>query len=257
MLAESKQVICSVSAPEPVQNLPLNICETITNKIAEKVCEKTNIYQTSPILQGIITPFKPIADIGLHKNRFRALISDCVCSLSGAGAKKIFFITSSDIFTQSIQKAIKDYKTKLPSDFSTEIISWQNTDCAQKIPSEHFENLSQFWRNEAAIFLLANELKGIEIPKSTPNLSFSKDEFEKWKKRGMDPEKLRKLSPNFQFSQWTNFTPPNASFFEELCDGIAKRITNVGAGSARPAKTISNNLGGQTPPLQKNKSHHL
>ncbi|MCL2844725.1 MAG: hypothetical protein FWE23_04645 [Chitinivibrionia bacterium] len=257
LLAESKRVICPICAPEPVQNLSLNICEIITKKIAEKISEKTGIYQTSPILQGIITPFKPVADIGLHKNRFRAIISDCVCSLSSAGAKKIFFITSSDIFTSSIQKAIKDYKSKLPTDFSAEIIYWQNTDCAQKKTGEHFENLSQFWRNEAAIFLLANELAGIEIPKSTPNLSFSKEDFVKWKKRGMDPEKLRKLSPNFQFSQWTNFTPMNASFFEELCNEITKKIANVGVGSARPAKTISDNLGGQTPPLQKNKPHHL
>jgi len=224
LLAESKAVICPVSAPEPIQNLPLNICELITKKIAENVSEKTKIYQTSPILQGIITPFKPIADIGLHKNRFRAIISDCVCSLSSAGVKKVFFITSSDIFTSSIQNAVKDYKSKLPSDFRVEIIPWQNTDCAQKTPNKHFENLSQFGRNEAAIFLLANELKKTEIPLSTPNLTVSKDEFVKWKKRGMDPEKLRKLSPNFQFSQWTNFTMPKTSFFEELCEEIAKNI---------------------------------
>jgi hypothetical protein len=84
--------------------------------------------------------------------------------------------------------------------------------------------LTQYFRNEAAIFLLANELKGIEIPKNLPELPFSKEEFEKWRKRGMDPEKLRKLTPDFRFSSWTNFTPPpkEFSFFEKLTGDLTR-----------------------------------
>jgi len=224
ILAESGMAIFPVSAAQPIQNLPLNICEFITKKIAENVCEKTNIHQTSPVSLATVTPFKPIPDVGLHKNRFRAVISDCVCSLNYAGAKKIFFLSSCDFFSASITKAVNDYKRKLSEGFSYEIISWQSIDFAEKKAAQHFENLNQFWRNEAAVFLLANELKGIDIPVETQKLPFSKEDFEKWKKRGADPEKLRKFSPDFRFSSWTGFSAPQTSFFEELCVEISKII---------------------------------
>jgi hypothetical protein len=72
--------------------------------------------------------------------------------------------------------------------------------------------------------MLANELKGIEVPNSLNKLSFSKDDFVKWEKRGRDPEKLRKLSPKFQLSSWTNFTPLQDSFFKKICDEISQEI---------------------------------
>jgi len=227
ILLETQKIICVISAAEPVQNLALNINEFITQKIADKVCEKTKYYQTTPILQGIITPFKPLASTGLHKNRFSSLISDCVCSLSFAGAKKIFFLTSSDLFSSSIIKGIKNYKSKLPSDFSVKIICWQNLKIVEKTVENQFENLCEYWRKESAIFLLANELKGIEIPNAPPKLRFSKEDFLKWKKRGMDPEKLRKLSPNYQFSFWTKYEPLNYSFLDKICDEICDELSKL------------------------------
>jgi hypothetical protein len=224
IIAKNPQVICSVSAPEPIQNLPLNINRLITEKISENLAQKLKICLTTPILQGIITPFKPICDIGTQKNRFSALISDSVRSLCAAGIKRVFFLTSSKLFLAPINKAVKDYKSKLPSDFSFEIVFWQDRKIVREISEKHFENLLEYWRSEAASFLLANELKGIEIPRKTPKLLFSKDDFIKWDKRGRDPEKLIKLSPNFQFSQWTDFTSPNFSFFEELSDEILTQI---------------------------------
>jgi len=227
IIAENPQVICCVSAPEIIQNLPLNINEFITQKIAESVSQKTGIYETSPILQGIITQFKPLPVIGTHHRRFSSLISDCVRSLCYSGVKKIFFITSSPIFTQALKDGIKNYQQMLPKDFSYEIICWQNDKCFHEFRvSKHFENLTEYFRSEAAIYLLANELKNIEIPKNLPELPFSNDEFQKWSRRGMDPEKLKKLSPEYRFSSWTNYTPPSKefSFFSSIADLIASEI---------------------------------
>ena len=226
IIAGNPQVICSVCAPEIIQNLPLNISRFLTEKIAESVSQKTGIYETSPILQGIITPFKPFPAIGTHHRRFSSLISDSVRSLCSAGVKKIFFITSSPIFSPAIKSGISNFRQMLPADFSYEIIFWQNRRIVSETVSAHFENLTEFFRSEAAIFLLANELKKIEIPQNLPKLSFSKEDFDKWKKRGMDPEKLRKLSPDFRFSFWSNTTPlpPEFSFFEKLTDDISQTI---------------------------------
>jgi hypothetical protein len=224
IIAENPQVIIPVSAPEIVQNLPLNISEFITQKIAEKVSLNTGIYETSPVLQGIITQFKPFPVIGTHHRRFSGLISDSVRSLCSAGVKKVFFITSSSIFTNAVKDGISNYRQMLPKDFSYEIIFWQNRKIVSDEVSQYFENLTEYFRSEAAIFLLANELKNMEIPKTLPELPFSKDEFEKWRKRGTDPEKLKKLTPNFRFSSWTDFTPPpkEYSFFEKLTDDLSK-----------------------------------
>lgn len=223
IIAENPQVICSVSAPETIQDLPLNINEFITQKIAESVSQKTGIYETAPVLQGIITQFKPLPAIGTHHRRFSSLISDCVRSLCYSGVKKIFFITSSPIFTNALKEGIKNYRQMLPKDFSYKIICWQESKTIKEI-SPYFENLIEYFRSESAIFLLANELKNIEIPKILPELPFSKDEFEKWRRRGMDPEKLKKLTPEYRFSSWTNFTPPpkEFSFFEKLTDDLSK-----------------------------------
>jgi len=227
ILLETQKVICAVSGAEPIQNLPLNINEFITQKIAKKVCENTKYYQTTPILQGIITPFKPLPSTGVHKNRFCALISDCACSLSAAGAKKIFFLTSSDLFSALIIKGIKNYESKLPNDFSYKIICWQELKIVKKTVESQFEDLCEYWRKESAVFMLAKELKEIEVPNASPKLHFSKEDFLKWKKRGMDPEKLRKLSPNFQFSHWTKFTPLNYSFFDKICDEICDELSEL------------------------------
>lgn len=225
IIAENPHIICAVSAPEIIQDLPLNINEFITLKIAESVSQKTGIYETSPILQGIITPFKPLPAIGTHHHRFSSLISDTVRSLCYGGVKKVFFITSSQIFSAALNTGIKNYRQMLPKDFSYEIICWQNSKAVNEI-SPYFENLTEYFRSEAAIFLLANELKSIEVPQSLPKLPFSKDEYEKWRRRGMDPEKLKKLTPEYRFSHWSNFTPPpkSFSFFEKLTDDIVAEI---------------------------------
>ena len=225
IIAENPRVICSVCAPEIIQNLPLNINEFLTLKIAETVSQKTGIYETAPILQGIITPFKPLPAIGTHHRRFSSLISDCVRSLSSSGVKKVFFITSSPLFSRALENGISNYKRLLPADFSAEIICWQSRKIVNEITSSHFENLIEFFRSEAAIFLLANELNKTEIPQSLRELPFSKSDFEKWKKRGMDPEKLCKLSPDFRFSSWTKFTPPEFSFFEALTNDISNALS--------------------------------
>lgn len=224
IISKNPQIICAVSAPEPIQNLSLNINEFITNKIAERVSQESGVFLTSPVLQGIITPFKPIAALGTQHRRFSSLISDCVRFLCVGGVKKVFFITSGDFFSRYIEEGINNYKKKLPGDFSYEIICWQNIKTADETIKTQFENPLEFFRKESAIFLLANELKGVEIPKSLPELPFSKDDFIKWKKRGCDPEKLRKLSPNFQFSSWTNFIPLRYSFFEKICGEISAKI---------------------------------
>ena len=224
IISKNPQIICAVSAPEPIHNLALNTNEFITEKIAERVSQESGIFLTSPVLQGIITPFKPIAALGTHHRRFSSLISDCVRFLCAGGIKKVFFITSCDFFSRYIDEGINNYKKKLPDDFSHEIICWQNTKTADETIKAQFENPIEFFRKESAIFLLANELKGVEIPKFLPKLPFSKDDFVKWKKRGCDPEKLRKLSPNFQFSSWTDFTPPRYSFFEKICGEISTKI---------------------------------
>ena len=229
IIAENPQVISAVCAPEIIQNLPLNINEFLTQKIAESVSQKTGIYETSPILQGIITPFKPLPAIGTHHRRFSALISDSVRSLCAAGVKKIFFIVSSPIFSPALTDGISNFRQMLPKDFSFEVISWQNRKIVSEVVSAHFENLTEFFRSEAAIFLLANELNKTEIPKNLPELPFSKQDFDKWKKRGMDPEKLRKLSPDFRFSSWTNYTPPPSdfSFFETLTNDISNALSKL------------------------------
>ncbi|MDR0304081.1 MAG: hypothetical protein LBH98_04830 [Chitinispirillales bacterium] len=224
IIAANPQVICCICANEPIQNLPLNMNEFITNKIAENVSQKTGVFLTAPILQGVITPFKPFALIGAHHRGFCGLISDCVRSLCASGVKKIFFITSSNLFTAYVNEGINKYKRKLPSDFSSEIICWQNVKIVKETTENQFENLLEFWRKESAVFMIANELKGIEIPNVLPEPPFSKDDFTKWLKRGMDPEKLKKLSPQFRFSSWTKFTPSKDSFFEKVCEEISLKI---------------------------------
>jgi len=224
IISKNPQVICAVSAPEPIQNLALNTNEFITNKIAERVSQESDIFLTSPVLQGIITPFTPLAAVGTHHRRFSSLISDCERFLCAGGVKKVFFITSCDFFSRYIDEGINNYKKKLPDDFSHEIICWQNARITDETIKAQFENPIEFFRKESAIFLLANELKGVEIPKSLPKLLFSKDDFVKWKKRGCDPERLRKLSPNFQFSSWTNFIPMQHSFFEKICGEISMDV---------------------------------
>lgn len=226
LLAENQTLILPVTVMEPLGlDLPLGLVFRINEAVAKAVSKESQTL-TAPLLKyGYSTPFKAFSGVlSTRKNSFITEVADIVRSAIGWGIKRIVFLDGSAYLRKEIDEALKRYKKKLPEDFSYTVVSWQTIGPVRKIVKESYNNLAELWRSEALYTALAKELFNTEF---TPSQTKPVDAvlFKKWRKRGMDPEKLAAYAPLCSLSRWSDVSMSKKLFpilIEEICKEIKK-----------------------------------
>lgn len=204
---KSPSLILPLAPIEPLGNdCPLHTIPFINKRIAYSVAERVAIL-CAPVMQyGYSTPFKAFEGVlSTRKETFVKTIADTVRSAVGWGIETVYFLEGSSYLADSIHEAIKRYRKKLPQNFQYTVISWQSLAIVRKFIKARFENLDEVFRCEAVYAYLATELYGNTI--KTPMTKLPDRELvQKWRKRGMDPEKLRAYAHDGFLSRWTSYS---------------------------------------------------
>ena len=200
----SPLLIIPIASLEPIgDNLPLGITAQIADKIASEVSHSLNVLRAPLLNYAYVTPFKAFCGVvGMRWNSFATTISDLVRSASIWGVKNIIFIDGGVLNGKYIDEGINRYRKMLPNDFRYTVINWQNIPEVRKSVSSIYTGLKEIYRSDAAVIKLHSELNGRDIEDSLKTELPNKNLFKNWRKRGMDPEQLKKLSPTPLFSRW-------------------------------------------------------
>ncbi len=204
---EEMTLVIPFAALEPVgENLPLGVIQMVTEQISGAVSERSDCLVASPITTPYATPMKGFCGVlSLRRNVFMNVIADTVLSACSWGVKRILFLDGTNYSKSSIDLAMKKFKRKLPTDFQYGIINWQSESTLKKVVPQRGTEISNRWRNDAAIELIASEISGIDpVAERSVNTNISDELFDQWLRRGKDPEKLVKYFPNGELSSWGN-----------------------------------------------------
>lgn len=203
-LIHSPSLIIPVAPVEPLGvELPLHSISSINHKVAQAVSEKLQLLCASPVRYAYATPFKAFPGVlSTKRDTFVTTMADCVRSAIGWGVKKVYFVEGSSYLASSIDEAMKRYKRKFPDDFSYEIISWQMLGPVRRFINEKYTDLAEVFRSEALYAYLVEELLGYSV-ESPSSKAPDRELLTKWRKRGMDPEKLKAYAKDCRLSRWS------------------------------------------------------
>lgn len=183
--------------------MPLSSVTELNQKIAQEVAQEAAILCAPVMAYGYATPFKAFPGIlSTRRDTFITALADTVRSSVGWGVKKIYFLEGSSYLAPSIKEAVARYKSKLPDDFSYEVVSWQSLGAVRRFVNEQYDDLVEVFRSEALYAYLAQEILGYSMK---PQITKAPDRelLTKWRKRGMDPEKLKAYAPQATLSRWS------------------------------------------------------
>lgn len=205
--------------------LPLGILQECTKKIVNMLELEGGLLAAPIQSYGFITPFKGVSGIvGMRRNSFPTLVTDTLLSAKSWGVTKVVYLVPTDDEATLVKEGIKRYKRKLPKNFKIQTIAWQSLPKTRLLLQEVFADLEELWRSEALVAALAHEWFEYDLPGARPAVGISQEEFQKWYRRGMDPEQLRKMSSALQFSSWSSVSD-GTSFASVLLDEIQDKIT--------------------------------
>lgn len=205
------------------KNVPLGAINEISATISSKVASESNTLCATSMRYSFATPFKAFSGVlSMRKNTFITAIADVVRSAIGWGVKKVIFLDSSVYLQPSVEVALKRFQKKMPQDFTYEYICWQQIGSVRKIVKDSFDELEERWRSEALIACLYREICDVEIISEDTKL-VDQSLFQRWKKRGMDPEKLIAYSSGCSLSRWKAYKDSGA-LLPQLVSEICKRI---------------------------------
>lgn len=204
-ISEKPVLIIPVASLEPMAGeLPLGTSQKVVSCIADEVASKTKTLVAPLLAYPYATPFKAFPGVtGSRWNSFATTVADLVRSAIGWGVEKVVFLDGGVTAAPHIHTGIKRYRRILPDDFDYTVVSWQNVPALRKELPLLFEGLTETWRSDAALAKLYGEITDTPV-RSVEETPFpEKEPFQKWKKRGMDPQKLKNITPLMSFSNWS------------------------------------------------------
>ncbi len=221
-----KTIVIPIASLEPLgEELPLDVFQVITSKIASELSKSDDLIVAPLVSVPYSTPFKGFKGvISLRRTVFMNQLADIVLSASSWGIKKVLFLDGTCYAKSAIDSAMKKYKRKLTQDFTYGIVNWQSDSSIAKVIKQSATGLQSNWRNEIAATLLYSEITDSPFVKTVEkNTNISIELFEQWRRRGKDPEKLKKYYPNGFLSSWENISI-DEPLFPILMNTITKNI---------------------------------
>lgn len=215
------------SSYEPVgETLPFSIYSKCTNAISDELAEGDEYLVLPQITSPYAVPFQGFRGVfSLRRKVFMNLIADTALSVSNWGVKRILFLDGTSYAKQSIDQAMKKFKRQFPDDFSYGIVNWQNSEPVKRCSTACTEVINEPFRSELGAMLLYCEITGDELIADVPeNTNISAKQFEQWKRRGKDPERLVKYFPKAHLSHWSGAVAPDEKLLPQIRKSIVETV---------------------------------
>jgi hypothetical protein len=229
MIAASPQtLIVPLGGLEYIDDaLPFDGPSQICAALAESVCDACGALQAPMQNYTYTLPFKNLpGSIPLQKKTALRMMVDIITGSASWNATSLVFLDQGILYQDLAAEVRRKYATVLPENVNWTCISWQNLPALRQGVSARFADLKELWHSEAALLFLYRELfaPDLKIAKRTTSL-VPKHIFTRWKKTGMDPEKLRKYRQTYELSVWTG-VEDYSPLFPEVSRALCEKIQN-------------------------------
>lgn len=200
-ISQTPALIIPVGGMEPVGKYgAMGIVNTVTERISIAVSEKCSVLCSPLLSYGHTTPYQAFGgSVGIKRNILESLISGFIkeCSLWGI---KYFFIINGTYKTHGLfEDVARRFCKNAKNTIFISIFTWQEDSRIRKFIKNYFcgEELgrSEFGLLSMAAFLAPELVPSMRQSNTSCRLP-EKSVYQRWMKRGKDPEKFRKLFPH-------------------------------------------------------------
>ncbi|MGM0444069.1 MAG: creatininase family protein [Fibrobacterota bacterium] len=228
-LQEASVLIVPLTAPESCgDDLPLNGAAAVCTRLSHDAAAGVNGLCTSSLNYTWNTPFQSLPGV-LTVDR-RTAIRQCAALIRSAslqGVQRVVFLDQS-VLSDGIEGPLnKRYGDFLRDTVPYGFIRWQNIGVLRAALNNCLTGLEELWRSEAAVVCLYHELfrpgKPLSAQKGT---LLDRKLFSRWKKRGMDPEKLSAYLQTYRLSVW-NASALAPRIYETALQAVIEEINKT------------------------------
>ncbi len=233
IIRETPTAILSVGGPEPVGvNSPLGASSICAQALAARASRELRIPLAPSLPIGYSIMFKSFPGVmALRSSTMATVLSDLCSGFLFQGIRSLIFVDSSDLNEDASNECAKRARQR---GLAVHYFSWQKHSSVRKRMSSMCPDMHD--RCESAILSMASfimpDLAFGDEPQKPSHSNMSVKTFQRWRKRGRDPEQFRKYFP----TAWTSGIPvqPDLSYGAELFEIAsgalikeAKRILNL------------------------------
>lgn len=219
----SPVLLLPIGGMEPVgARCTLGIVNEVTDFISDRLSQRCGILKAPLLSYSNTTAFRAFGgSIGIKRNIFESLICNLIKDSSSWGIRKIFIFDGSYGTHDLIRQSIAHIEKRRTNKVSVYLFCWQREKEIRSLISKYLKG-RELARSEFAIMSLAAYFKPYLIRqlsgKKKKEDTLDENIYEKWLKRGEDPDKFRKLYPKCSTSFIKNEIDPQ--FGKVLLDSI-------------------------------------
>jgi len=238
-LEERASLIVPLGALEPLGNdLPVGALNRCCTALSHAMSARMGVLVAPPLLYGNSTPFTAFGGCaGVRRETFASFLHECLRGWLIHGFNRIMLLSVAMDGEPALESVVRRITKRGHCDKAVRFCSLQGNERFRKLCAFHVSDGATDIRCERGLRALAIAA-GMELSPRTPGtfgtgrVAADAETVGRWRRRGRDPEKLRKLVPAARFCQDGNcIITPDAScaLFEQtvsfLCEEFSPFLT--------------------------------